>query len=193
MPLFEIVLFLMSYLIGSVPFGILFIGKKLTQVGSGNIGATNALRTGGSLAGAVTFFCDATKGMLVLYIVKHTGATNQITSICISLAVLGHIFPVWLKFRGGKGIATFFGIMLILYPEFAVVCCLLWIATFLLTKTASISSIFITLLAFTYGIYIMHWCDDVNYAAFMCVISIVIILKHKANIQRLASGKELSF
>ena len=135
---------LISYLFGSIAFGYLFtkllLKKDIRDVGSGNIGATNVLRTGNKSLGYLTLVLDIAKAVVpVIYIKINYPDLVYISALC---AFLGHLFPVWLKFRGGKGVATFVGILISINIYYAVVFGIVWILTFLISKYSSLSSLF---------------------------------------------------
>lgn len=185
---------LISYLFGSIPFGLIlsnFCGNgKLRSQGSGNIGATNVLRTQGKMLGFATFFLDAVKGAVPLLIFKDVDFQAYI----MLAAVCGHMFPVWLKFKGGKGISTFFGSLSTFQPYSFPFAILAWIITFKITRLSSLSgliSVGTSVLMFaavclvyekdTYGIY--------DFLAFL-MTGALIFYRHKDNIKRLMSGEE---
>lgn len=162
-------IFLISYLIGSIPFGLLFtklakIGDIRT-IGSGNIGATNVLRTGNKKLATLTLLCDMLKGALVVFVIKFFSDPLN-NSILISLAgffaFLGHLFPVWLKFKGGKGVATYLGICLGVYWPAAIVFIVVWMTIFLLTRYSSLSAlvavVITAIFVFTFPILISVLC-----------------------------------
>lgn len=186
--------FLLSYLIGSIPFGLLFtrLAKlgDIRTIGSGNIGATNVLRTGNKKVAALTLTCDILKGTIVVLVIKFL--SNPIEkSVVVSLvgffAFLGHLFPIWLKFKGGKGVATYLGICLGIYWPAAIVFIVVWMAIFLLTRYSSLSALIAVVITpiFFYFFY--------PYSYEHCMLlsmSILVIIKHHANIGRLLIGKE---
>ncbi|WP_208435795.1 glycerol-3-phosphate 1-O-acyltransferase PlsY [Bartonella phoceensis] len=187
-------IFLMSYLMGSIPFGLLFtrlakLGDVRT-IGSGNIGATNVLRTGNKKIAALTLLCDMLKGTVVILVIKFLKAPIE-NSILISLAgflaFLGHLFPIWLKFKGGKGVATYLGICLGVYWPAAIVFIVVWMAIFLLTHYSSLSALIAVVITpvfvyFSYPYLYLH--------CMLITMSILVITKHYANIGRLLGGRE---
>ena len=135
---------LISYLFGSIPFGYLFtkilLKKDIRDVGSGNIGATNVLRTGNKSLGYLTLVLDITKAVVpVIYIKFNYPELIYISALC---SFLGHLFPVWLKFKGGKGVATYVGILISINIYYVIVFGIVWILTFLISKYSSLSSLF---------------------------------------------------
>ena len=131
------------YLMGSIPFGFIltkiFLKKDIREIGSGNIGATNALRTGNKFIGYTTLFLDIIKAVIpIIYIKMNFPEFLYIASLC---AFLGHVFPIWLKFKGGKGVATYVGILFALEINFGFIFIIFWIITFILSKFSSLSSL----------------------------------------------------
>ena len=178
-----------SYLMGSIPFGLIltkvFLKKDIREVGSGNIGATNVLRTGNKLIGYLTLILDVLKAAVpVLYIKFNFPELVYITSLS---AFIGHVFPVWLKFKGGKGVATYIGFLFGINPIIGFSFLILWLIIALLSKYSSLSSIFSSLIAPIYFIFI-----DSNYylGFFLCYLTLIIVLKHKENIKRLLNKTE---
>ncbi|MET3590270.1 glycerol-3-phosphate acyltransferase PlsY [Bartonella silvatica] len=187
-------IFLISYLMGSIPFGLLFtrlakLGDVRT-IGSGNIGATNVLRTGNKKIAAFTLLCDMLKGTVVIFVVNLLNPPTE-NSILVFLAgffaFLGHLFPIWLKFKGGKGVATYLGICLGFYWPAAIIFILSWIVTFLLTRYSSLSA----LIAIIITPILTYFSSPYLYGYYMLIaMSIIVIIKHRANISRLFAGKE---
>ncbi|WP_208437941.1 glycerol-3-phosphate 1-O-acyltransferase PlsY [Bartonella taylorii] len=187
-------IFLMSYLMGSIPFGFLFtrlakLGDVRT-IGSGNIGATNVLRTGNKKVAALTLLCDILKGTVVILVIKFLSNPIE-NSIVIFLAgffaLLGHLCPIWLKFKGGKGVATYLGICLGFYWPAAIVFIIVWMVIFLLTRYSSLSALVSVIITpiFVYFSY------PYLYAHCMVItMSILVIIKHHTNISKLLVGKE---
>ena len=135
------------YLLGSIPFGFIltkiFLKKDIREIGSGNIGATNALRTGNKFIGYTTLFFDITKAVVpVIYIKINFPEFLYVTSLCV---FLGHVFPIWLKFKGGKGVATYLGILFAVNIPFGLVFIISWLITFGLSKFSSLSLNFLAL------------------------------------------------
>ncbi|MCR5224873.1 MAG: glycerol-3-phosphate 1-O-acyltransferase PlsY [Alphaproteobacteria bacterium] len=186
---------LIAYLLGSIPFGLILsnlFGKgNLRESGSKNIGTTNVMRTQGKLLGALTFLLDFGKGAAAVYFL-HTD--NSLINIAVAvLPVFGHMYPVWLKFHGGKGVATYFGILSILSPITFICTIVLWVSAYLITKVSAvggITSVLISLPIFYYqesGRYL----DFVNLFCALIFLVVVIVFKHKENIRRLINGNEL--
>ena len=182
-------LLLASYLLGSIP-SVLILSKLLNKddirkSGSGNIGATNALRVGGRLLGALTLIFDLLKGLMaiILAIILEQKFIAAYGFVCI----LGHIFPLWLNFRGGKGVATVLGVMLGLNPLIGLLMSIIWIAIFKFFKISSVASLISLFLSIVILIVI-----DANYinSIFLSLTLILIVYKHKSNIIRLYSGEE---
>ena len=179
---------LYAYLLGSVPFGLvltkLFLNKDLRNVGSGNIGATNVFRTGKKSLGFLTLVLDGLKGYITV------AATYYYFTDYIYLAALmsflGHIFPVWLKFKGGKGIAVFLGILFALSINLGIIFSICWVLILYLTRYASVSSLVSIGIIFIYSIYLENSFE----AMFFFIILIIAIYTHRENIVRLKRKTE---
>ncbi|CDO46909.1 glycerol-3-phosphate acyltransferase [Bartonella henselae] len=187
-------IFLISYLIGSIPFGLLLtklakLGDVRT-IGSGNIGATNVLRTGNKKVATLTLLCDILKGTLVILVIKFLTdpiENNIFISLAGFFAFLGHLFPVWLKFKGGKGVATYLGVCLGLYWPAAIVFITAWIVLFLITRYSSLSALIAVIITPIF----VHFSYPYLYAhCILVIMSLLVMIKHHANIGRLLVGKE---
>lgn len=182
---------LIAYLIGTIPFGLLltkFVLKQdIRSIGSGNIGATNVLRTGNKKLAALTLLLDALKGAAP--IILFFGQPFYILLIIGLAAILGHCFPVWLKFKGGKGVATAIGVLLAAVPFTGFLVCLTWIISFLASRMSSLAAISAMVMApaFTYAIY------GQEAALVNIVISALVIWRHRENIKRICAGTESKF
>lgn len=183
--------FIFAYLIGAVPFGYL-IGRAcglgdIRKSGSGNIGATNMLRVGNRWLAFLTLFSDAGKGVLAVWLAdRFFGAHNgEVAAIAV---VLGHMFPLWLGFKGGKGVATTLGALTMLYWPLGIFMCLAWLAVFLLTGISSVSAIVAMALAPTFSLFFA----SAEVALISCMLAVLVIAKHHANIRRLIRGEEAS-
>ena len=187
MNIFLVILF--AYLIGSIPFGII-ISKimglgNLRNIGSGNIGATNVLRTGNKLAAILTLIFDLLKGAISVIITYYifNDTTAQIAALS---SFLGHCFPIWLKFKGGKGVATFIGISLALYWPAGILVCLTWALTAFLSRISSLSALISSLSSILWV-----WVLGVQSAVFiMTVLTILIWYRHIENIKRIIKNTE---
>ena len=182
-----LIIALVSYLFGSIPFGFiltrLFLKKDIRNIGSGNIGATNALRTGNRLLGYSTLILDITKAVLpVLYIKFNYPDYIYITSLC---TFLGHVFPIWLKFKGGKGVATYVGILLSINLIYGFVFISSWFFIFIISKYSSLSSIIASLIV---AIYFLVF-ENYNSIFFM-IMFILILYTHRENVKRLKNKEE---
>jgi glycerol-3-phosphate acyltransferase PlsY len=182
--------FLGGYLLGSLPFGIilarLFGLGDLRSVGSGNIGATNVLRTGRKDLAAATLLLDAGKGAAAVLIAGELGGPD--TALMAGLgAVLGHLFPIWLKFRGGKGMATTLGVFWALAWPVGLAACLTWLATAALLRYSSISTL---VAAAASPIYAWAFMADLQLVQMTLILAILVWLRHHANIRRLFKGEE---
>ncbi|MFC0243353.1 glycerol-3-phosphate 1-O-acyltransferase PlsY [Rhodopseudomonas telluris] len=184
-----------GYLLGSIPFGLIltrFAGTQdLRSIGSGNIGATNVLRTGRKGLAAATLLLDALKGTAAVIIaaaIAHgTDAVPANAAMLAALgAFLGHLFPIWLKFKGGKGVAVYIGVLLGLFWPGAVVFCVLWLATAYTTRYSSLSAL---VAAFITPIF-LWWFGHPALASLFAVLTLLLFWMHRENIKRLQAGKE---
>ena len=177
-----------SYLMGSVPFGFIltkiFLKKDIREIGSGNIGATNALRSGNKLIGYSTLILDIAKAIIpVIYVKINYPDLIYIASLC---AFLGHVFPIWLKFKGGKGVATYVGILFSINIILGLIFVISWAFIFLLFRYSSLSSIIGSL---SVPIYILI-TGQINDAIFFATMFILIFFTHRENIKRLKNKEE---
>ena len=177
-----------SYLMGSVPFGLIltkiFLKKDIREIGSGNIGATNALRTGNKLIGYTTLILDIAKAIIpIIYVKLNFPDLIYIASLC---AFLGHVFPIWLKFKGGKGVATYVGILFSINIIFGAVFVACWIIVFIISRYSSLSSIIGALSIPTYLIII----GKTNSVIFFAIMFVLIFFTHRENIKRLKNKEE---
>ncbi len=177
-----------SYLMGSIPFGFIltkfFLKKDIREIGSGNIGATNVLRTGNKVIGYTTLTLDILKAITpVIYVKFFFPDFLYITSLC---AFLGHVFPVWLKFKGGKGVATYLGILFAINIYFGLVFIVTWLITFTLSKFSSLSSL---TASFSIPIYLLI-LSQFDQVFFFTIMFVLIFFTHKENIKRLKNKEE---
>ena len=177
-----------SYLMGSIPFGLIltkiFLNKDIREIGSGNIGATNALRTGNKLIGYSTLIFDIAKAVVpVIYVKINYPDLIYIASLC---AFLGHVFPVWLKFKGGKGVATYVGILFSINILLGLIFVASWGIVFLLFRYSSLSSIIGSM---SVPAYILI-TGQINNAIFFAIMFILIFFTHRENIKRLKNKEE---
>ena len=178
---------LVSYLFGSIPFGYLFtkilLKKDIRNVGSGNIGATNVLRTGNKSLGYLTLILDIAKAVVpVIYIKFNYPDLVYISALC---AFLGHLFPIWLKFKGGKGVATFVGILISINIYYALVFGIVWTLTFLISRYSSLSSLFASI-----SIPIYRLIFNQSNIIFFIIMFVLIFYTHRENIKRLINKEE---
>ena len=179
---------IISYLMGSIPFGLIltrvFLKKDIRDIGSGNIGATNALRTGNKLIGFTTLILDISKAIIpVIYVKINFPELIFIASLC---AFLGHVFPIWLKFKGGKGVATYVGILFSINILLGTIFIISWIVIFLLTKYSSLSSI---IGAISIPLYLLLTGQS-NNVIFFIIMFVLIFFTHRENIKRLKNKEE---
>ena len=186
---FEITLvFLFSYISGSIPFGLilskLFLDKDIRKIGSKNIGATNVLRTGNKYIAGLTLVLDIFKGVAPILITSYY--FPSLIYLSGLMALLGHIFPVWLKFKGGKGIATYLGIIFALSLKLGLFFCVSWILIAFITKYSSLSSILSTLIIFLISFLEKNF--ELN--SFLFITFVIILYTHRQNIVRLKNKTE---
>ena len=182
-----IILAITSYLIGSIPFGFvltkIFLKKDIRNIGSGNIGATNALRTGNKLLGYGTLLLDVLKAILpVIYTKLNYPDYIFVTSMFV---FIGHVFPLWLKFNGGKGVATYVGILFSINLIYGIVFASVWIITFLISKYSSLSSL---IASFTIPIYLLFFNNES--LIFFSTMFVLIFYTHRENVKRLKNKEE---
>ena len=177
-----------SYFLGSIPFGLIltkiFLKKDIRNIGSGNIGTTNVLRTGKKSLAIATLVLDLLKGYFSV-IVTLTYFEN-LTSYSALICLIGHIFPIWLKFKGGKGVAAYLGVILALSYKFFLVFGVSWLILSFLFRFASLSSIVSSLIIFIYA----YFFNDNNYSLILFIFLVIFIYTHRENIVRLKNSKE---
>ena len=183
-----ILILLVCYFLGSIPFGFIltkfFLKQDIREIGSGNIGATNVLRTGNKSIGYLTLLLDILKAVIPVIFIKINFSEYLFIS---SLSVfLGHVFPIWLKFKGGKGVATYLGILFCINYILGFVFILVWFLIFLIFKYSSLSSILAT---FTIPIFYYFFINNENYYFFI-IMFILIFFTHRENIKRLLNNTE---
>ena len=183
------VAFILGYLLGSIPFGLIltrFAGTQdLRSIGSGNIGATNVLRTGRKGLAAATLLLDMLKGTVAV-IIAGTWAGPNAAMLAALGAFLGHLFPVWLKFKGGKGVAVYIGVLIGLFWPAALVFCVLWLATAVITRFSSLSAL---VASFITPIF-LWWVGHPALALLFAVLTLLLFYMHRENIRRLRAGTE---
>ena len=176
-----------SYLLGSIPFGLvltkIFLKKDIRDIGSGNIGTTNVLRTGKKSLAIATLVLDLLKGYFSI-IITFTYFENLISYSAL-ICFIGHIFPVWLKFKGGKGVATYLGVILALSYKFFLIFGISWLVLSFLFRYASLSSIISSLIVFVYSYFFIN-----NFSLILFVFAVIIIYTHQENIVRLKNSEE---
>jgi glycerol-3-phosphate acyltransferase PlsY len=180
---------ILGYLLGSIPFGLIltrFAGTQdLRSIGSGNIGATNVLRTGRKGLAAATLIGDMLKGTVAVIIAGYFGGPNAAMAAALG-AFLGHLFPVWLKFRGGKGVAVYIGVLLGLLWPAALAFCAIWLVVAYLSRYSSLAALVASLVT-----PILLWSlGQTALAALFAVLTLLLFYMHRENIKRLLAGKE---
>tara|TARA_B100000035_G_C20884080_1_gene501914 strand:- start:299 stop:889 length:591 start_codon:yes stop_codon:yes gene_type:complete len=187
-----LLIILFSYFIGSIPFGL--VGKVFFKIqdprtfGSKNIGATNILRSGNKKAAAFTLFFDMFKGFLAVFISSYVD--NDFIYLAILSVVFGHIFPIYLFFKGGKGVATFLGALLSYSAVVGGLTLFTWITVFYFTRKSSVAGISSIILS---NFFLFFFCDDIAVKVAVLLLSIFVLFKHLENIKRLLKKEELSF
>jgi len=181
--------FIVGYLLGSIPFGLVLTKiagtQDLRSIGSGNIGATNVLRTGRKGLAAGTLIGDMLKGTAAVLIASYLGGPTAAMLAALG-AFLGHLFPVWLKFKGGKGVAVYIGILLGLFWPAALVFCLIWLATAFASRYSSLSA----LIASVITPPLLWWSGHAGFAMLFAVLTLLLFYMHRENIKRLVAGTE---
>ncbi len=180
--------FIISYFSGSIPFGLIltkiFLNRDLRKIGSKNIGATNVLRTGNKTIAGLTLFLDIIKGIIPILITKEY--FTDLIYLSSLAAFLGHIFPVWLRFKGGKGVATYLGIIFILSFNLGVIFCVSWILISIASKYSSLSSILSTMIVFI----VSFFNNNFELTSYLFITFIIILYTHRQNIVRLKNKSE---
>ena len=177
-----------SYILGSIPFGLIltriFLKKDIRKIGSGNIGATNVLRTGKKTLGVTTLLFDMFKSYISVIVTL--GFFYEYIYLSALLCILGHIFPIWLKFKGGKGIAVYLGILFAFSIYLAFIFMLVWIIVLYTSKYSSLSSLISSLVIFFYSIVL----NNFNMSLLFFIILTIVVYTHRENILRIKNGTE---
>ena len=183
-----ILIILISYLMGSIPFGLIltkiFLNKDIRKIGSGNIGATNVLRTGNKIVGYLTLILDVLKAIIpIIYIKLNYPDLIYVSSLSV---FLGHVFSIWLKFKGGKGVATYVGILFCINYFLGVIFVISWLIIFIISKFSSLGSILASLII---PIYIFL-NSNYNNEYFFIIMFVLILFTHRENVKRLINKEE---
>jgi glycerol-3-phosphate acyltransferase PlsY len=197
----RIIIPIVAYLLGSIPFGYLIVRRKsgadIRETGSGGTGATNVSRRAGKVAGVLTLLLDVAKGSIAVLIAKSVGGDDWVIAAAAIAVLVGHIFPVWLNFRGGKGVATGVGIFLVLAPIALLCAGVIFVAIVLLTRYVSLGSIIAAVLipvfVWLQSVFVVPVFDLRPLLTAAVVAAVLIVFAHRGNIQRLASGTESRF
>ncbi len=187
-----------TYFIAAIPFGLVLakiFGKQdIREAGSGNIGATNVTRVLGKKFGLATLLLDGVKGAVMVVLARYLFADAKFLNVFLSLvgaiAVLAHIFPIYLKFKGGKGVATTLAVLLVINPTIGVVGCVSWAIIFAFTKTSAIASLASMLITVCFTFYYNAFVEEILLTIFLAVL---IFIRHKENINRILNGAESKF
>lgn len=178
-----------GYVLGSIPFGMIMVRAmglgNLRDIGSGNIGATNVLRTGNKKAAALTLLFDAGKGAVIVLLAR-AYAGEDAAQLAGLAAIIGHCFPIWLRFKGGKGVATYFGLMIALSPVVGLIAGAIWIVAAAVGRYSSLAA----LMAAGWAPLIVAFVTDGRLFALTSVLAALIYARHSANIKRLRAGEE---
>jgi glycerol-3-phosphate acyltransferase PlsY len=181
--------FVFGYLLGSIPFGLILTraagGPDVRTIGSGNIGATNVLRTGNKKLAAATLLCDMLKGTVAVLVAAHFASHDAALAAGLG-AFLGHLFPVWLKFKGGKGVATYIGLLIGLAWQAALIFCAVWLVVAFVTRYSSLAA----LVASAVTPVAMWFLGAQNAALLFFLLTTLLWIMHRANIERLLAGTE---
>jgi glycerol-3-phosphate acyltransferase PlsY len=208
MAILFIIVAVIAYLLGSIPFGYLLVkvfrGEDVRLSGSGNIGATNVARSGAKGLGIATLVLDALKGSGAVLLAVFLAYTNdmcpapgpcvvarQIAATAALAAVLGHVFPVWLRFKGGKGVATALGVFMVLFPKAILLALAIFILVVVVTRYVSLGSV-LGAISFPIAAYFLQPTDWVS-LALASTVSLIVVVKHRENIRRLLAGNENRF
>jgi glycerol-3-phosphate acyltransferase PlsY len=188
----EFLILIMTYFIGSIPFGLVISfcagHGDIRKIGSGNIGTTNVLRTGSKTLAFLTLLADSGKIIIAILIAHQLGYYEDY--YIATAGLLGHLFPIWLRFKGGKGVASFLGLSLYLFPNIALILIASWLITFLITRYSSLAAI----VAAITGIISLSLTKPLDGNLFLVLgLIILILIKHKDNIIRLIKGQESKF
>ena len=180
---------IISYLMGSIPFGLIltkvFLKKDIRDIGSGNIGATNVLRAGNKIVGYITLSLDILKAVIPVIFVKiYYTDYLYLASLC---AFIGHVFPVWLKFKGGKGVATLIGVLFATHWLFGAIYVAIWLLTAAIFRYSSLAALIAT---FSIPVYAYFLEQNLQYAISFSIITVILFWRHKSNIYKLFYGKE---
>jgi glycerol-3-phosphate acyltransferase PlsY len=188
-PVLLLIAFVVGYLLGSIPFGLIFTRLAGTQdlrsIGSGSIGATNVLRTGRKGLAAATVICDALKGTAAVIVASYFGGADAAIVAAVG-AFLGHLFPVWLDFKGGKGVATYIGVLIGLFWPAAIAFCAIWLVVAVITRYSSASALVASLAIPA----LFWWLGHPALALLFAALTLMLWLMHRANIARLMAGTE---
>ena len=181
--------FVVGYLLGSIPFGLIITraagGPDIREIGSGNIGATNVLRTGRKGLAAATLLLDALKGTAAVLLAAHFGTPDAALAAALG-AFLGHVFPVWLKFKGGKGVAVYIGLLIGLYWPGALIFCGIWLVVAALSRYSSLAALVASALT-PFALWLL---GQPRAAALFLLLTVLSWIMHRANIARLLKGSE---
>ncbi|MBE2276952.1 MAG: glycerol-3-phosphate 1-O-acyltransferase PlsY [Rhodobacteraceae bacterium] len=185
-----ILIAVLSYLLGSIPFGVILTRMlglgDLRRIGSGNIGATNVLRTGNKAAALATLLLDGAKGAVAVLVARAMTGAEDAAQVAALAAFLGHLFPIWLGFRGGKGVATFLGTLLALSWPVGLACCLTWLAAAVLTRMSSAAALIAAASASAWLVVF----QEGQMLFLVVILTVLVYIRHAANLARIKAGTE---
>jgi glycerol-3-phosphate acyltransferase PlsY len=196
--LYQLLFLVFTYFVAAIPFGLvlakLFGKQDIREAGSGNIGATNVTRVLGKRFGLATLILDGIKGALMVILARYLFADAKFLNVFLSLvgaiSVLAHIFPIYLQFKGGKGVATTLAVLLAINPTIGLVSCAAWIIIFAFTRTSAIASLASILITVCFTFYYNAFAEEILLTIFLAAI---IFVRHKENISRILKGEESKF
>ncbi len=184
----------LGYLLGSIPFGLLLTRLAghgdVRDIGSGNIGATNVLRTGNKGLAAATLVLDILKGAVAVFLCTYIWNSSEIGQVGGLAAFLGHLFPVWLGFKGGKGVATYIGVLIGIYWLLAIIFCVIWISVAFISRISSLSALTAAFAVPAILVVQTLWTGNWVMCIVVSIMSLLVYIRHHANISRIIKGEE---
>jgi acyl phosphate:glycerol-3-phosphate acyltransferase len=193
--IYQVLFLAVTYLICAIPFGLLlskiFAGHDIRNSGSGNIGATNVARILGKKLGALTLVLDAAKGAVMVFVARQIFAEqHEFVALVAAIAVIGHIFPAYLRFKGGKGVATTVGVLLVFDPLLGALACCAWLLMFVVTRISALASLFAIICVAAFAIILFYPLADI---LLYLTFALLIFWRHRENLQRLINDQESKF
>jgi len=180
---------IVAYLLGSIPFGLIWANiyklGNLKDIGSGNIGATNVLRTGNKIAAFLTLICDAGKGLVAVSCAEMLTDEFTVQAVCL-FVLIGHCFPIWLQFKGGKGVATYIGIAISINFTVGIITCMIWLLSAVILRMSSLSA----LISAIFGPFLVYFLLKTSFIGMSILLTCMIFFTHRQNIRRILNGTE---